>query len=300
MNPAWWQLRLLVPGRDLATVEEDLLAAGAEAITWLEDDDTAPVFVDGEYWPWNRGEALFTATAAARQRIDALLAQKVWTEYQPQVEALAEQDWVAETQAAFPAQQFGRLWVVPHWAQAPIDALTLRLDPGRAFGTGSHATTALCLEFLSEAIQGGETVLDYGCGSGILAIAALLLGAKTALGVDTDPVALEVARENAEQNGVSSQLFLALPEAEKEQSYPVVVANILAAPLIDLAPLLARRVQAGGKIALSGLLVEQEPLLLAAYAPYFSLRPAQRRDGWSLLVGERFVGEENGSPMSTL
>ncbi|MEY2341754.1 50S ribosomal protein L11 methyltransferase [Acidithiobacillus sp. IBUN Pt1247-S3] len=300
MSPAWWQLHLRVPGQELEAVEDGLLAAGAETVSWLEDDAASPVFVDGETWAINQGEALFAGTEEGRAAIDGLLAQPHWQSYQPRVEALAEQDWVAQTQAAFPAQQFGRLWVAPRWAEAPAEALLLRLDPGRAFGTGSHATTALCLEFLSETIAGGETVLDYGCGSGILAIAALLLGAESAVGVDTDPVALEVAGENAQENAVAERMKLCLPDAEKLGQYPIVVANILAAPLIDLAPLLAQRVLPGGRVALSGLLHAQEDLVRAAYAPYFSLAPSKRRSDWSLIVGERLPGERDGSPMPAL
>ena len=300
MSRAWWQLHLRVPGQELEAVEEDLLAAGAEAVSWLEDDAAGPVFVDGETWPINQGEALFAGSEEGRQAIDGLLAQPGWQSYQPRIEALAEKDWVAETQAAFPAQQFGRIWVAPRWAELPADALRLRLDPGRAFGTGSHATTALCLEFLSATIHGGETVLDYGCGSGILAIAALLLGAESALGVDTDPIALQVAHENAQENAVADRMKLCLPNAEETRQYSMVVANILAAPLIGLAPLLAQRVLPGGRIALSGLLHAQEDLVRAAYAPYFSLAPSQRRSDWSLIVGERLPGGRDGSPMPAL
>ena len=300
MSLAWWQLHLRVPGQDLAEVEEQLLAAGAEAVSWLEDDAAAPVFVDGEIWPINQGEALFAGTQEGREAIAGLLAQANWQRYQPRVEALAEQDWVAQTQAAFPAQAFGRLWVAPHWAEVPADALLLRLDPGRAFGTGSHATTALCLEFLSETIAGGETVLDYGCGSGILAIGALLLGAESALGVDTDPVALEVARENAMENGVAERLSLCLPKEEKARQYALVVANILAAPLIELAPLLAQRVLPGGSIALSGLLHAQEDSVRVAYAPYFAFALGKRREDWSLLIGTRLPGGQDGSPVPAL
>ncbi len=300
MSSAWWQLHLCVPGQDLQAVEESLLAAGAEAVTWLEDDQAAPVFVDGEYWPLNRGAALFARDEQVRAAVDVLLRQHSWQGYEPRWELLPEQDWVAETQAAFPAQNYGRLWVAPHWADVPAAALVLRLDPGRAFGTGSHATTALCLEFLSDRIQGGESILDYGCGSGILAIAALLLGAESAQGVDTDPVALEVARANAQENRVADHISFCLPEGEETRQYAVVVANILAAPLIELAPRLAQRVLPGGVIALSGLLVEQEDLVIAAYAPYFVFTSTRRRSDWSLMVGERLPGERDGSPMPAL
>lgn len=174
------------------------------------------------------------------------------------------------------------------------------MEPGRAFGTGAHPTTALCLQFLEKKICGGESVVDYGCGSGILAIAALKLGAGQATGVDTDPVALEVARENARQNGVDSGLRLFLPEEDDRSPVQVLVANILAEPLMALAPALAARVWEGGEIALSGILHAQETAVMAAYGAYFDFSAPQRDGDWSLLSGHRRMGVQDGNPVSTL
>jgi ribosomal protein L11 methyltransferase len=165
------------------------------------------------------------------------------------------------------------------------DALVLRLDPGLAFGTGSHATTHLCLAWLRETLAPGETVLDYGCGSGILAIAAAKLGARDVAGTDIDPQALVASRANAALNGVDAR-FLA-PDALPARASDVVVANILAHPLVLLAPALAARTAHGGRIALSGVLAEQAAEVIAAYAPWFTLDVWRSLDGWVLIAGER-------------
>jgi ribosomal protein L11 methyltransferase len=171
-------------------------------------------------------------------------------------------------------------------------AVLLELDPGLAFGTGTHATTAQCLEWLDSAARDGDwlsrsDVIDYGCGSGILAIAALLLGARAAIAMDIDPQALLATRQNAERNGVLGRLNVTDDPQVAGAQADVVVANILAGPLVELAPLLAERVRAGGRIALSGLLVEQADAVTAAYRPWFDIGLTGARDGWGLLTGCR-------------
>ncbi|MCE5393067.1 MAG: 50S ribosomal protein L11 methyltransferase [Acidithiobacillus sp.] len=296
----WWQLSLQVRATDAAMLEAELLAAGAEAVSWLEEDTEEPIFEGGVLWSRSRCEALFPDTKEAQAQIEKLRSQPHWQDLHSQVRYLPAEDWVARTQAAFPAQSFGRIWVAPHWDAAPEGTLVLHLDPGRAFGTGAHPTTALCLRWLSAHIIGNESVLDYGCGSGVLAIAALLLGAKQAVGVDTDPVALEVARENAERNGVGERLQLFLPEEAPVAQYSVVLANILAGPLITLAPTLTAFSQPGAALVLSGLLHEQEEAVQTAYQANFSFAPTARQEDWSLLSGTRITGEIHGSSVSPL
>lgn len=202
-------------------------------------------------------------------------------------ETIAEQNWVQLTQSQFePIRVSERLWIVPSWHAAPDpDALVLVLDPGMAFGTGSHPTTRLCLEWIERTVAPGVSVLDYGCGSGILAIAAAKLGAGEVLGVDIDPQAVTAARNNADINAVSARF--ADSAAPLEGSFDMVVANILANPLKALAPAICGHVRAGGTLALSGILVEQAEELIALYAPYIQLAVADTREGWVCLAGRK-------------
>jgi ribosomal protein L11 methyltransferase len=196
---------------------------------------------------------------------------------------LEDQDWVRTSQAQFAPLAVGaRLWVGAHWHEAPAGRITVRIDPGLAFGTGSHPTTKLVLTYLEKSLQGGERVLDYGCGSGILAIAAAKLGAAHVDAVDLDPQAVETTRANAAANRV--ELNPALPDALPAADYDIVVANILAQPLIVLAPLLARH---GARIALSGVLQAQADEVVQAYRPWFEIGIADQEDGWVLIAGKR-------------
>ncbi len=200
-------------------------------------------------------------------------------------EDVAEQNWVQLTQSQFdPIRVSGRLWIVPSWHQAPDpEAIILVLDPGMAFGTGSHPTTRLCLEWLERSVTPGLSILDYGCGSGILAIAAAKLGAGNVLGVDIDLQAVATATSNAERNDVSA--CFADSAQEIKGQFDMVVANILSNPLRALAPAICSHVRPGGKLALSGILAEQSEELLATYAPYLALSVADTRDGWVCLTG---------------
>lgn len=202
-------------------------------------------------------------------------------------ETIAEQNWVQLTQSQFePIRVSERLWIVPSWHAAPDpEALVLVLDPGMAFGTGSHPTTRLCLEWIERTVTPGVSVLDYGCGSGILAIAAAKLGAGEVLGVDIDPQAVTAARNNADINAVSARF--ADSAVSLEGSFDVVVANILANPLKALAPAICSHVRPGGALALSGILVEQAEELIALYAPYIQLVVADTREGWVCLAGRK-------------
>lgn len=202
-------------------------------------------------------------------------------------EILEDQDWVRLTQAQFdPIQISDRLWITPSWHEIPDPkAVNLQLDPGLAFGTGSHPTTRLCLQWLDNQLQGGESVLDYGCGSGILAIAALKLGAGSAVGVDIDEQAIRASRANADQNNVSAQFYL--PDALPEGQFDIVVANILANPLRMLGEMLAGRAKTGGRIVLSGLLDEQAEELSGIYSQWFDMDPPKIDEGWARLTGTK-------------
>ena len=202
------------------------------------------------------------------------------------VARIDDQDWVRRSQAQFEPVAVGkRLWIGASWHEPPGDAAIVRIDPGLAFGTGSHPTTRLALQFLDQSVVGGERVLDYGCGSGILAIAAAKLGAARVDAVDLDAQALEATADNARINSVAVRALA--PEALAPAVYDLVVSNILFQPLIVLAPLLARRASRGGKIALSGILEAQARELGAAYARWFEIDTAALLDGWALLAGVR-------------
>ncbi|MET0066746.1 MAG: 50S ribosomal protein L11 methyltransferase [Candidatus Thiodiazotropha sp.] len=209
------------------------------------------------------------------ERIEDRIWERVWLEH-------------------FKPMPFGRrLWVCPVGETVPqADAVVIELDPGLAFGTGTHPTTALCLKWLDDQSLDGKNLIDYGCGSGILAIAALKLGAASAIGVDYDPQALQASRDNAAKNDVSERLGLYLPEQAPEQPADCLVANILAEPLIHLAPELGRRIRPGGRFALSGILEEQWQDVARAYADFAQLDPIQTQDDWVLISGTRIAISE--------
>ena len=242
-------------------------------------------------WSATRITALFETTAdfsALKQQLASTFGATVVERLHE--DTLQDQDWERVWLDQFHPMQFGRrLWVCPA-GQRPLDAgdaVLIDLDPGLAFGTGTHATTALCLQWLDEHPPVEQRVLDYGCGSGILAIAALKLGAAAAWGVDIDEQALWASRENAARNGVDAGLMTALPAALPDQCFDLLLANILANPLIDLAPRLAGLVRSGGDLVLSGILAEQADALCAAYARWFSLSETAEKDGWVRLHGVR-------------
>ncbi|GAB3627214.1 ribosomal protein L11 methyltransferase [Pandoraea terrae] len=199
---------------------------------------------------------------------------------------VADQDWVRLTQSQFEPMQIGeRIWVVPSWHDAPDpDALVLELDPGLAFGTGSHPTTRLCMEWLEKHVQAGKSLLDYGCGSGILAILAQKCGAQPVIGIDIDLQAVESARYNSERN--HAPVSYGLPADLHEGQFDIVVANILSNPLKLLASMLCGRVAPGGRLALSGVLERQADEVIAAYAPYMKMSVWRAQDGWVCLHGE--------------
>ena len=238
-------------------------------------------------WSHNGVTALFPAETDVSVILqEACTAAGLATIPQHQITPLQDNDWVRLTQSQFdPIRISERLWIVPTW-HTPVDshAINIVLDPGLAFGTGSHPTTRLCLRWLDENIMGGESVLDYGCGSGILAIAAMKLGAGNAYGVDVDAQAVQSSRDNALANQVTAEF--SLPD-DTLQPYDVVVANILTNPLKMLAPLLASATRQGGRIVLSGVLSEQAADVMSVYSQWFNLNPAVMEDGWACLSGSK-------------
>ena len=274
-----------------------LLDAGALSAS-IEDADAGtpeetpqfgePGSITTPGWERSRVIALLEAGTDASKLIAACAASAGLGETPPyHEEEIAEQNWVQLTQSQFePIRVSERLWIVPSWHEAPDpDALVLVLDPGMAFGTGSHPTTRLCLEWLERIVVPGMTILDYGCGSGILAIAAAKLGASEVLGVDIDLQAVNAAKNNAERNDVSARFDDSAGPITGQ--FDIVVANILANPLKALAPAITGHVRAGGRLALSGILVEQAEELIAIYAPYILLSIADTREGWVCLAGTK-------------
>ena len=292
---AWQRLGLIVAGSQAEALADALEEAGALSTDLADADAGTPdedaVFgepgADVALWRRCRLGAIFAEGADVSAALDAAVAASGTPALgAASIERLEDADWVALTQRQFePIRAAERLWIVPTWHEPRPGAVNVVLDPGAAFGTGSHPTTRLCLAWLDRNVRGGDTVLDYGCGSGILAIAAMKLGAARAIAVDVDPLALEAARYNAERNRVALDVRDAtreLPEASR-----ITVANILANPLRMLAPLLAAGTLPGGAIALSGILEEQAQGVIAAYAPWAGLQVAAREAGWVLLAGTR-------------
>jgi ribosomal protein L11 methyltransferase len=294
---SWQSVRILVDSRTAEPLSDALMDVGALSVS-LEDADAGtadetPLFGEPEYptaelWPHSVARVLLeadadvAATLAAAARQANIAAPAHYT-----VETVAEQDWVRLTQSQFdPIPISPRLWIVPTWHDAPdAAAINLKLDPGLAFGTGSHPTTRLCLRWLDAHIRGGETLLDYGCGSGILAIAAAKLGAARIDGVDIDPQAVTASRDNAALNAVSARF--SLPDTLAAGQYDVVVANILTNPLKGMAPLLAGRVRSGGRLVLSGILTEQAEEVMAVYRAWFVFEAPVVDDGWVRLAGTK-------------
>ena len=292
----WQRVGLVVSGMHAESLADALEAEGALAVELSDADEGTPResarFAEpgGEARPWERCRviALFAANADASAALDAaLLAAEAPPLEAASLDRLEDADWVRSTQRQFaPVRAGERLWIVPSWHEVPDPGgIVVTLDPGAAFGTGSHPTTRLCLAWLERTVQPGDSVLDYGCGSGILGIAALKLGAARAAGVDVDPMALEAARYNSSRNGVALEVRDA--QAGFEFAARITVANILANPLRMLAPLIAARTAPGGRIALSGILEEQAAEVASAYAPYAALAVQAREAGWVLLAGER-------------
>lgn len=294
----WLSLVVDSDAEHAEALSEALLELGALSVDLLDADADTPdeqaIFGEpGEpppgVWQHNRVSALFDSNkdvSTILRNAIANIGLNQLPEYH--IETLADNDWVRLTQSQFePIPISPRLWIVPTW-HTPSDpnAINIVLDPGLAFGTGSHPTTRLCLRWLDSNLLGGESVLDYGCGSGILAIAALKLGAAHATGVDVDLQAVIASRDNAIANQVKDAQFY-LPDDAPQSSYDLVVANILTNPLRMLAPLLAKSTRQGGQIVLSGILEEQAQDVMNIYQQWFDLNAPIFEDGWSCLSGRK-------------
>ncbi|MDR3353197.1 MAG: 50S ribosomal protein L11 methyltransferase [Zoogloeaceae bacterium] len=296
---AWVNLSLLTDAAQAEPLGDALLAGGALSVS-IEDADAGtpaetPCFgepgmesAEPSVWARSRVIALFEENAPVTRILaeaGKMLTPPRMLEFE--LARLEEEDWVRQTQRQFaPIQISPRLWIVPSWHESPDPAaINLLLDPGMAFGTGSHPTTRLCLEWLEHTLVPGQSLLDYGTGSGILAIAAARLGAGEVAGVDIDPLALRAARANAEKNGVRIRFEDSATALVGE--YDLVVANILANPLRVLAAGLCAHVRPGGKLALSGILEAQAAELIAAYAPWIPLAVRDCREAWVCLSGTR-------------
>lgn len=292
-----FELTLLAPEDRVETLSEALEALDALSVS-VEDADAlteAEQALFGEPgmpppkagWQRSRVVALFGAEASAREAAALLQAQDFFDGCEVlAVTALADQDWVRLTQSQFdPVEITPTFWIVPSWHEPPAQARkVIRLDPGLAFGTGTHPTTRMCLRWVAARELAGQRVLDYGCGSGILAIGAAKQGASDIVAVDIDPAAVESTRLNAVNNHVS--LHAGLPD-QSQGTYQVVLANILATPLKVLAPLLCAHVAEGGHLVLAGILSRQVDELKAAYAPWLALDVADEQDGWVLMTARR-------------
>ncbi|MBU0542790.1 MAG: 50S ribosomal protein L11 methyltransferase [Gammaproteobacteria bacterium] len=292
------QAKLTLPFEQADEVSDLLMELGALAVS-LEDanadsEDEQPLFgepgmePESAAWNLNHVVALFRNKAEGEQIFGEVPAELLG-DAQVDYTEVPQEDWVRLTQSQFdPIPISARLWIVPSWhePQDIDDRINLVLDPGLAFGTGSHPTTALCLRWLSEFPLKGQSVLDYGCGSGILGIAALKLGAAEAIGVDIDPQAVDSTAYNAGNNGVEMPCGLPdFPLAKRQ--FPVVVANILSNPLKVLAPSLCNHVEAGGQLVLSGVLARQAEEVIAHYRQWIKLAVWAERDGWVCLHGQK-------------
>ena len=288
----WLQINAHITDAEAEETEQLFQSLGAVSVT-LTDAEDVPVFQldpgSTPLWRNMKLSALFEATVSVDALIERISQSSRLSADDLDIEEIADKDWERAWMDEFKPICFGqRLWVVPSWLQAPQpDAVNLMLDPGLAFGSGTHPTTALCLEWLDGYEVEGKSVIDYGCGSGILAIAAILLGASHAVGVDNDPQAIIATQNNRDMNGVPAQkLSVHLPGA-KHEAADIVLANILSGPLEELTPVLTGLTRPGGKLVLSGVLSEQTESLIRSYQPWFDLEAPVIRDQWVRITGTR-------------
>lgn len=293
---AWLSLKIAAQDNTADLISDTLMEQGALSAI-IEDAnadtlDEQPIFGEpGDpppgIWQQNLVSALFDEGVDVQKVMADLARLTKLPSLHYTTEVIQEQDWVRATQSQFdPIKITDNLWIVPTWHSAPnANAINIVLDPGLAFGTGSHPTTHLCLAWLSQTVKKDQTLLDYGCGSGILAIAAKKFGASKVVGTDIDAQAIQASLYNAEQNAVQASFYHANDYQTEE--YDIVVANILSSALSVLAPALAKSCKSGGKIALSGILKEQAEAVSAIYAPWFDMQAPVYMDAWVLLTGSK-------------
>ncbi|PCD86655.1 Ribosomal protein L11 methyltransferase [Vibrio mediterranei] len=291
----WIQIKLNATNENAEQIGDMLMEeTGALSVTFLDAHDT-PVFepLPGETRLWGDTDivALYDAEADTKLILTQITASNMLAEgFAHKVEQLEDKDWEREWMENFHPMKFGeRLWICPSWRDVPEpDAVNVMLDPGLAFGTGTHPTTALCLEWLESLDLAGKTVIDFGCGSGILAIAAIKLGAEKVIGIDIDPQALTASKDNAERNGVADQLELFLPQNQPEGLIAdVVVANILAGPLRDLSGIIKGLVKEGGQLAMSGVLDTQAEDVANYYRDEMTIDPIVELNEWCRISGKK-------------
>lgn len=287
----WIQLTLSSDEAHARALGDVLMANGAQAVTYRDGKD-APIFEPGpgevQLWDHTLVTGLFDADYNMPALIKRLRQVKyLGADFNYKTDPLEDKDWEREWMDNFKPIQFApNLWVVPSWHEAPdASAANILLDPGMAFGTGTHPTTALCLQWLAEQDLTGKTVVDFGCGSGILGIAALKLGAARCVGIDIDRQALIATVDNAKRNNVADRFEVYLPSEQPSMQADVVVANVLAGPLQELASVILDYVGAPGSIAMSGILTRQADAVMAAYKPSIKFAPVREQDEWVLLHG---------------
>jgi ribosomal protein L11 methyltransferase len=293
---AWQQLHLDTDAASAPALSDALAGLGALSTTFRDIEDE-PVYEPAPgtepLWRRTRVTALFDAGTDLDAVLDALATRfGDGLRTHARIESLEDQPWERAWMRDFAPMRFGkRLWICPSWTPPPDPgAVNILMDPGLAFGTGTHPTTALCLEWLDAHPPRDQAVIDYGCGSGVLAIAAALLGARTVLGVDNDPQALLATRENAQRNGVTDRVSTSMPGEIPGHRADLLLSNILANPLCELAPEFSRRVRGGGSIVLSGILANQADAVTAAYAADFEGFRSETRDDWVRLAAVRRKG----------
>lgn len=283
---------LTLDGLDAERVEEACFEFGALAVSYTDQrDDPILEPAPGEFrlWPHSRLQALFPFETSPEEIISGLTHILRVPAERIQVETLADRVWEREWLRDFHPMCFGsRLWVAPHHSHVHTQgAVIVRLDPGLAFGTGTHATTAMCLAWLDQNAAAGQVAIDYGCGSGVLAVAAAKLGAREAFAYDIDPQALTATGDNAAANGVADVVRVVERETDLPTGADILLANILCGPLCELAPRFAELAKPGGRIVLAGLLTAQADEVTRAHAPWFDIAPFATRDGWTALTGTR-------------
>ncbi|EKG91096.1 50S ribosomal protein L11 methyltransferase [Vibrio cholerae] len=291
----WIQIKLNATNDNAEAIGDMLMEeTGAVSVTFLDAKDT-PVFepLPGETRLWGDTDvvALYEADMDTSLILQQIKASNMLAEgFAHKVEQVEDKDWEREWMDNFHPMQFGRrLWICPSWREVPDpQAVNVMLDPGLAFGTGTHPTTALCLEWLDNLNLSGKTVIDFGCGSGILAIAAIKLGAAKVIGIDIDPQALLASKDNAARNGVEDQIEVYLPKDQPEGLVAdVVVANILAGPLRELSPIIKGLLKPGGQLAMSGILDTQAESVAAFYRDDLELDPIAEKSEWCRISGRK-------------
>ncbi len=290
---AWQQLKISIKAEHAEAVGDMLSANQAQAVTFLDAKDT-PMYEPkpGEVllWPDTQVIGLYDASVNLVPIIERIGKASVFKhEFLYSIDQLEDKDWEREWMENFHPMQFGkRLWICPSWRSAPDpNAVNVLLDPGLAFGTGTHPTTSMCLRWLDSQDMANKTVVDFGCGSGILAIAALKLGATSAVGIDIDPQALIASKSNAEQNHVNEQFSLYLADQQPDVQSDIVIANILSGPLKALKSKIASHCKSGGWLVMSGVLVEQAQDVVDAYSDEFQFDPIEQEGEWARISAKK-------------